>query len=147
MSKYAEGTSVPAERSRAEVESILKRYGADQFASGWMDNKAVVTFRAKGRYIRIEIPMPIPGVTRGGSRNYVMSQNQREQETRRRWRAIVLYVKAKLESVDSEIVSFEEAFMAHIVLPDRRTVAQAMIPQIDAAYSSGKMPPLLGYDG
>jgi len=35
VSRYAEGTSVPADRSRAEIERTLTRYGADQFAYGW----------------------------------------------------------------------------------------------------------------
>ena len=32
---YAEGTSVPIERSKADIESMLVRYGAEQFVSGW----------------------------------------------------------------------------------------------------------------
>ena len=36
--------------------------------------------------------------------------------------------------------------MAHIVLPDGKTVGQLMRPQIITAYDTGKMPPLLGYD-
>lgn len=139
---YAEGTTVPAERSRAEVEKILMKYGADQFAGGWAEAKAVITFRMKGRFIRVEMPMPEKGKTRD-KRGYSISQAQAEQEVRRRWRAMVLYIKAKLESVESEIVSFEEAFMAHIVLPNRQTVSQFMQPQIESAYSNGQMPKLL----
>jgi hypothetical protein len=141
MTKYAQGTSVPVERSKAEVERILTKYGADQFSSGWMDGKAVVMFRLKGRYIRIEMPtlQTKPSMT-------ASSIETANRENRRRWRALVLYVKAKLESVSSNIVSFEEAFMAHIVLPNRQTVGQFLIPQIAQAYQSGAMPPALpGY--
>jgi hypothetical protein len=35
VSKFAENTSVSAERSRAEIEKTLRRYGADQFMYGW----------------------------------------------------------------------------------------------------------------
>jgi len=35
MSRYAEGTSVPMERSRAEAEKTLMRYGATGFAYAW----------------------------------------------------------------------------------------------------------------
>lgn len=145
MSRFAEDTRVPAERSRAEVERTLSRFGADQFSSGWTTDKAVIMFRMKERYIRIEMPIAVHGKTRN-KKNLVLSQDQVAQENRRRWRSMLLYVKAKLESVESEIVSFEEAFMAHVVLPNKQTVAQFMSPQIEAAYESGEMPKLLpGY--
>lgn len=35
MGRYAEGTSVPMERSRVEVERTLVRYGASGFAYSW----------------------------------------------------------------------------------------------------------------
>lgn len=145
MSKFAEGTSVPVDRSRAEVERILTKYGADQFSSGWTGEKSIIMFRMKERYIRIEMPMVIQGKTRN-DKGYVFGEHHAAQENRRRWRSMVLYVKSKLDSVDSEIVSFEEAFMAHIVLPNKQTVAQFMAPQIAAAYGSGEMPKQLpGY--
>ena len=35
MTKYAATTDVPAEKSRAEIEATLRRYGATGFAYGW----------------------------------------------------------------------------------------------------------------
>ena len=35
MTRYASRTEVPVERSRAELERILHRYGCDAFAFGW----------------------------------------------------------------------------------------------------------------
>ncbi len=32
---FAEKTDVSPERSKAEIETLVSRYGADQFASGW----------------------------------------------------------------------------------------------------------------
>ncbi len=31
MARYAETTSVPVDRSKAEIEAVLKRYGASEF--------------------------------------------------------------------------------------------------------------------
>ena len=142
-SKYADNTSVSVDRSKAEVEKILTKYGADQFSSGWTGDKIVVMFRMNNRYIRIEMSTPTKGdigrVIRGG---YSVEEKV-AAENRRRWRALVLYVKAKLESVESNIISFEEAFMAHIILPNGKTVGQFMQPQIESAYKSGEMPTLL----
>lgn len=45
---FAEGTAIPIERSKAEIESMLVRYGAEQFVSGWGETEARIQFRAKG---------------------------------------------------------------------------------------------------
>jgi hypothetical protein len=37
MSRYASETSVSQDRSRAEIERTLQRYGADMFSYGWKD--------------------------------------------------------------------------------------------------------------
>lgn len=55
---YAEKTEVPAERSRAEIERTLQRYGADSFMYGWEQDRAVVQFRAQNRYVRFVVGMP-----------------------------------------------------------------------------------------
>ncbi len=141
---YAKGTSVPVDRSKAEVERVLTRYGADQFSSGWTGEKAVIMFRIKNRYIRIDLPLAIYMKTRN-KRGVYLGKEHIEQENRRRWRALLLYVKAKLESVESNIVSFETAFMAHVVLPNRQTVGEYLSPQIEAAYRDGNMPNLLEF--
>lgn len=38
--RYASETVVPVERSRAEIEGLLVRYGASQFHTGWMSSRA-----------------------------------------------------------------------------------------------------------
>lgn len=141
MAKFAEGTEVPAERSKAEIERTLTKFGADQFGYGWRDTAAVVVFRAQGRHIKFLLPMPTEADLRG-----MKKDGAKERETRRRWRALNLCIKAKLEAVATGIETFEESFMAHVVLPDGRTMAEAALPQIGQAYKDGKMPPLLGFD-
>jgi len=58
-----------------------------------------------------------------------------------------LVIKAKLEAVEARITVFEDEFLAHIVLANGETAGEYMIPQIEAAYQSGRTPPLLPYDG
>jgi hypothetical protein len=50
-----------------------------------------------------------------------------------------LVVKAKLQSVESGIESFEEAFLLLIVVPN----GQLAIPQFHSAYERQEMPPML----
>jgi hypothetical protein len=141
VGKFAEKTEVPAERSKAEIERTLTRFGADQFGYGWKGDAAVIVFRAQGRHIRFVLPMPTPADLKGSRR-----EDAKDREIRRRWRCLNLCIKAKLESIATGIETFEESFMAHVVLPDGRTMGEAALPQIEQAYSDGKMPPLLGFD-
>ncbi len=63
-----------------------------------------------------------------------------EQERRRRWRALLLTIKAKLVSVENGIEKFEEAFLAHIVIAGGQTVGQKALPELAQIYKSGSMP-------
>jgi hypothetical protein len=135
VSSFAARTKVPTEQSRNEIERTLKKYGADQFGYAMSDEHSMVGFRAKNRMIRFMLPMPDKAKFR--------SSDARAQETRRRWRALLLSIKAKLEAVQSGISEFDEEFMAHIVMPDNRTVAEHSLPHIVQAYETGKVPLLL----
>lgn len=150
MSRYAESTSVSSEKSRAEIERILSRYGADQFMYGWADGRAIIAFRADGRNVKFELPLPdrqarefthTPG--RGYVRTDIQQAEAYEQAIRQRWRALALVIKAKLEAVEAGITIFEDEFMAHLLLPSGQTMGQWARPQIAAAYESGEMPTLL----
>ena len=63
-------------------------------------------------------------------------------EARRRWRVLVLLVKAKLEAVASGETSVRDEFMANIVLLDGRTMGEWATPHIMAACQIGAMPVL-----
>lgn len=152
MAQFASETTVTSEKSRMEIEATLRRYGADSF--GYMSDpgRAMVAFAAHNRRIRFEIKLPQFDDdefkwTSHKSRQRRSPEAQKkahEQGVRQRWRALALVVKAKLEAVDAGISTFEEEFMAHIVLPDGSTMADKALPYIAEAYASGKTVPLLG---
>jgi hypothetical protein len=106
-----------------ELERTLERYGADQFAYGTDGEEWVVGFRAHERFVQMRIKKP-----------------DDERDQRQRWRALVLVVKAKLESIESGLETFEEAFLANIMLPNGSTVGASVEGWIDEAYTSGLMP-------
>lgn len=136
--RFAATTRVPVERTKVEIEQALTRYGADQFISGWEHGRAMIGFRVRERMVRFELVLP------SGEDLTSAKRERRDQEVRQRWRALLLVIKAKLEAVESQIATFESEFLAHIVLPDNRTVGEWLIPQIQTVYASGKMPKLLG---
>lgn len=149
MTKYAEQTSVPSDRSRAEIEATLRRYGADQFMYGWDREQALICFRAENRQVRFRLPLPSPAdneiylTPTGRERSPGQREAAYEQAVRQRWRALALVIKAKLEAVETGITVFEDEFMAHIMLPNGSTVSEWMTPQIAHAYETGQMPSMM----
>lgn len=142
---YAAGTTVQPETSQQEIARSLRRYGADQFMYGEQEGQAVVAFRSHGRNVRFLLPIPTSLQpyrlnARGQLRTQLQQENARDAETRRRWRALALAIKAKLEVVESGIATFEEEFAVHTVMPDGRTLGEHVLPMLDNAIASGQMP-------
>lgn len=145
---FAENTTVTVERSRAELERTLDRYGATSFAYLSEPGRAVVMFEAAARRIRFELPLPRKDEPRfthhaRGARTPAAAHEQWEQACRQRWRALNLAVKAKLEAVEAGISQFEDEFLAYIVLPDGHTMSDIARPALAHAYSTGTMPALM----
>lgn len=147
MGKYAENTSVPSDRSRAEIEKTLMRYGASGFMYGTSQKMAMVMFEMENRRVQFRLHLPdrseFARTEKGRVRASAQQEAAYEQAVRQKWRALALVIKAKLEAVDTGITEFEDEFMAHILLPGNKTVGDWMRPQIADAYATGKLPPLL----
>lgn len=142
---YATDTSVSVEKSRAELETILRKYGASAFGYMTSDQQAMIQFRAQERTIRFILPLPNPAdreftTHSRGLRTREAAAAMWEQACRSAWRALLLVIKAELEAVERGIRKFEDAFMSNIVLPNGRTVSEELMPQITDACLSGKMP-------
>lgn len=152
MSKrpFAEGTSVPASRSQAEIRDLITRYGADGFAFAEWGERARIEFKAHGRRCRFELPMPDAEDARFAKRGHGRRSSAERTndayaaEVRRLWRCLVLCIKSKLEVVETGMAIFEEEFLANIVLPDGRTAGEHVVPAIATAYESGRVAGLLG---
>ncbi len=153
MTRYAEKTSVSVAKSKAELEQVLGRYGADKFAYGTDGHQATVGFSFNGKLVRFVLKLPGRGdkqfheTPTGKPRKPAQAEAQWEQACRSAWRSLCLVVKAKLEAVETGITSFESEFMAHIMLPGGKTAGETLLPQIEEAYKTGKMPKLLPYGG
>ena len=150
MARYAAETSVSQDRSRAEIEAILKRYGATSFMYASEETAAMIGFRISDRMVKFVLPMPDPKSrefthtpARGTLRSPAEAEKAWEQAGRQRWRALALVIKAKLEAVAAGITTIEDEFLAHTVLPDGSTVGQFMKPQLALAYEQGSMPTTL----
>lgn len=144
---YARETSVPIERSKFEIEGLLDRYGADQFAYASEAGRALIGFRYKGRVCRITLPFEPAkkfALDRAGRTRPKKSQDAAwAQSLRSRWRALKLIIQAKLEAVECGVSTFEQEFLANIMLPNGKTIGEWAEPQIEKLASGGNMPALL----
>jgi len=143
---YASGSEVPVSRSRQHLEQLLMAHGAEGFAYGWTAEADRVEFVWQGQRVRFTLPRPKRDkfvlTPSGLQRTEKQIQAAIEGEDRRRWRALLLVVRAKVEAVESGISIFEEEFLAFIVLPNERTVGEILVPQLqDGTIGRRLLPP------
>jgi hypothetical protein len=151
---YAQETSVPVERSKAEIERLITRYGASRFMTGHDADRAAVAFVIRGKTVQFILPLPKRDEKRFwytphrlNKRTETEAFKEWEQACRARWRALCLCIKAKLEAIDAGITTFEAEFLAHFVLPNGQTFGDYAIPLIEQAHQAGQMPQLqLGWN-
>jgi hypothetical protein len=137
---YAAKTSVPVERSRAQIEKLVNRHGGAEFGYMMGAREACIMFQARDR--RILFRIPIPEVKKFQDRRLRYNRSltaveQQETEVRRRWRALLLCIKGKLEGVANGVEIFDDAFLAQIVLPNGRTVSEQIRGQVVEALKGG----------
>jgi hypothetical protein len=110
-------------------------------------HRATVQFQAHARIVKFEITLPDPDDPKYRKiKNTYLQRTATgiakivEQEERTRWRALLLVIKAKLEAVESNIATFEDEFLSHVLLPNQQTVAQYIGPEVARIYETGRMP-------
>lgn len=150
--RFASKTSVPVYRSRAQIEELLDQHGADprQTSESRERGEAVVTFRLHDRIVRFRMPLPqVDAFTTRKLRGRTVPASAEQHRTayeracRESWRALHAALKAKFISLEGGIETFEQAFLAHVVTADGRTVGEHVLPALEASYRTGKVQPLL----
>jgi hypothetical protein len=145
---YAEKTSISFERSIGEIIGMVRGKGASQIAQMDQGNLFVLAFDLDGRQIRFSIPLLVMAdMPLKDGRNSTIPPSRRvemaEQARRQKGRALMLVIKAKLESIESKVETLEEAFLANVVLADNRTVYERTHDIIAIEYETGKVQPLM----
>jgi hypothetical protein len=149
---YVRGASISCAASRAEIQDMLTQYGATGFRTGSENGRTIIAFTADRRRFRFLYEPPGPG---GSERTAGSPQQQRalpgakshEDASRRYWHKLSMLVRAKLEAVAAGIATFEEEFLAYMVLPGGQTVLQNVKPEIARTYATGVRVGLLSDGG
>lgn len=118
--KYAKKTKVPYERSIMQIMKLTEKYGATGFGYAEDQSKFIVSFAMKERMVKIVLH-PLPA-SADGKRQY--------------FRALLLYIHAKLEAVEIGIQSFDSAFLSELMMTDGSSIGERIHPQI----AGGQLP-------
>ena len=118
---YAETTKVPFEKTVSDIIAMLRKAGAAQVGQMEEDSRLTILFGLADRQIRFRVTWE----------NTANSKKQRA-------RALFLVIKAKLESVVSEVETFEQAFLANIVMGDGKTVHERVSGDMALEYKTGQ---------
>jgi hypothetical protein len=134
VKRYAEGTTVTVESSRGEITGILAKHGCDRMAWGTEPEGDTLQFVLKGKQFRFKIERPTAeslykrweadGDKTAHQLRYLPNDTQVAAEWRRRWRAHVLLIKAKLEFIEGGDTTLEQEFLPYAVMKDGRTVGE-----------------------
>jgi len=133
MRTYARRTRVPVDQSRLAIERLVVGHGATRFYSAQEEGRALIGFELADRRIQFAIQFP-PKSGRG---------RDPEQVKKEMFRALLLSVKAKFVAIEAGVETLEQAFLAHVVMPNGQTVHEHLKGYLAEGYKVGKMPPML----
>ncbi len=134
---YAENTTVTFENSIAEITGLLRKAGADQI--GQVENRPTFTlqFTMAERMVCFRIHFPDAEQLKKMTGPRQDAGRVAQQWRRQRGRALLLVIKAKLESVESGVETFEQAFLPNVVMLDGATVYERIAEPIALEYRTG----------
>jgi hypothetical protein len=136
MARYAHGTTVTVASSRGEITGILAKHGVERQAWASEPEGDTLQFELDGHVYRLKIVRPTAQTLweqwkedgKGPiTLKYLPNDDQVNAEWRRRWRAIVLLLKAKLEFADGDTTTVARELLPYAVLKDGRTLEDAIM--------------------
>lgn len=140
---YAKTTDVPFERSIAEIVGLLKGAGADQIAQVDQRDRFTIQFAMADRMLRFRVDYLTDEQVDRLTGPRQDASKVKAQWHRQRGRALLLVIKAKLEAVESGVETFEQAFLANVVLANGETVHDRIAAPIAAEYETNAVHSML----
>jgi hypothetical protein len=132
--RFAEGTDVSVERSRGEITGILTSHGVLRQAWASEPEGDTLQFELQNYTYRFKITRPTLAEVKaqheadGHRWSLVYDQQAKvDAEWRRRWRANVLLLKAKLEFADGEASTVLRELMPYALLKGGMTLEESVL--------------------
>lgn len=144
---YDEATKVSVEKSVAEIAALVRKNAGSQIAQLDDDDRYVIAFSTAERQVRFVVMFdPVTDKRfqvdgRGSKRTATQRRDHWEQHRRQRIRAMLLVIKAKFESVESDVEMFEQAFLANVVTSSGLTVYERIADDLALEYSNRTVQP------
>lgn len=128
LRRYAEGTTVAAEASQAEIRLLLTKHGGTHFGLISTPDYDAIEFVLNGYRYRFTVERPADEWARKNAGPRQLHADVQKAEWRRRWRARLIWLKATLEFASGEdATALPLALAAFAVLPQGGTVGDALI--------------------
>lgn len=147
---FASKTSVPIEKTEAEIKALLRKAGAVNAVTVEPEGKHMILclFECNDRRYRFSVPLPKPSEDdfwkhpryAWKKRSAQEAHKLWEQACRRQWRCLLLAIRSKFVNAEAGIESLELGLLPYVVMPDGRTLAENALPIVDEAYRLGKVP-------
>lgn len=128
-------TKVSIEKSKEEIDRLLKKFGCIGIQWTWLEGKEILRFmhefELKGVKKGITFEISIPEISKRTGRGY---DKKVVGNDRQAFRIVLHIIKAKLTAVETGTETFENEFLSKILfqLPDGRTqkVGDVILDQI-----------------
>lgn len=158
---FASDTSVPVDRTRAEINKLLRDWQCSSlsWADHILEQKVAVefTWHKDGTLYRVRFTIGIPDrmEVRGrhprsrydnkdGKYYATLNEDEKGQAWRAAHRLLLLKLKADLNAAEAGLARAEEVFLPWIVDHNGKTVAEVLLPRLREAYAAlppGNPPP------
>lgn len=156
MTRYAASTSVTVQKSRAQIEKLLQRWGCDGlrwtnlYGAGTVTIEFTWEHEERGYLARFTIKVPNDDQLRseachGSTGRYLQTKfdNLTEHRGRQEHRALGLLLKAAFVAIEEGILDAETFFLPYLVGSDGRTVAEVALPRLGLLLGEGGASALL----
>lgn len=124
---FMETTSIKPEKTIAEIQMVLRRYGVRQIMTDYDDNGDVsavsFTMVIESGLVPFKLPadhQPLLAMAQRGETKY-LKRNDEQQARRIAWRQILRWVEAQMAMVDIGMVTADQVFMPYIMVDAKGT--------------------------
>jgi hypothetical protein len=137
-----ETTEVPVARSQEAIRKLIMTHQGFGIAFVSDGDPTGEELASEGFHAKVLIdgkPYAVRIMAKVKKAAKSMTERQREdfkaKEERRIWRVLYYHLKSVFEAADSGVMEFRELMLPYLVTSSGETIAERIIPQIDAAIS------------